>query len=265
MDELVASVENLVALRRDTEPMDRPDPLLTASDLIAERFPDAIQAWLGGSIANGQATVTSDLDITVLLEEVRVHRESLTFRGWPVELFVHDNESVRYFVAKDLGQRKPTMARLVADGRPLMPGDGGAELRSHCQLVLEAGPGVPEAGEVDLARYLLTDLLDDLRGGVPGDTSAAVLAEAWQQTARLLLLVNGHWLGVGKWLARELLDLDEATGTSYTKDLDRAFRVAASGDTSEFIAAMEDALSVAGGQLRAGYRQEADIPGRQQA
>jgi hypothetical protein len=110
---------------------------------------------------------------------------------------------------------------------------------------------------------MLTDLLDDLRGGVPSEARAAVLAEAWQQTAGLLLLVNGHWLGVGKWLARELQDLDHATGTSYGTDLDRAFRVAVSGDTSALIAVMEAALSQAGGELWTGFHQDAEIPERQ--
>jgi predicted nucleotidyltransferase len=38
-----------------------------ASELVAQRFPDARAAWLGGSVAPGTATSTSDLDITVLL------------------------------------------------------------------------------------------------------------------------------------------------------------------------------------------------------
>jgi hypothetical protein len=46
--------------------MDRPDPIESAQALVAHRYPDALQAWLGGSVHAGQLTRTSDLDITVL-------------------------------------------------------------------------------------------------------------------------------------------------------------------------------------------------------
>lgn len=94
------------------------EPIAVARQLVAERFPDAIQAWLGGSVVNGGATLTSDLDVTILLDIAEVHRESLVFHGWPVELFVHDDRSIRYFVDKDLARRRPTMARLVATSLP---------------------------------------------------------------------------------------------------------------------------------------------------
>ncbi|NGN91132.1 hypothetical protein G5C66_00045 [Nocardioides sp. KC13] len=56
----------------------------------------------------------SDLDITVLDATATAHRESLRHLGWPVELFVHTEASIRHFVGRDLANRKPTMARLVA-------------------------------------------------------------------------------------------------------------------------------------------------------
>ena len=118
----------------------RPPAEVAARALVTERNPDAVQAWLAGSLARGQGTPTSDLDITVLLDEVEVHRETIEYAGWPVELFVHTAASIEFFVAKDLARRHPTMARLVATGIPLL-GDGGAEVRRHCADALERGPG----------------------------------------------------------------------------------------------------------------------------
>lgn len=64
-----------------------------ARRLVTERFPDARAAWLGGSVARGQATLTSDLDVTVLLGRPPApYRESLTYAGWPVEIFAHTEE-----------------------------------------------------------------------------------------------------------------------------------------------------------------------------
>jgi len=94
---------------------------------------------LSGSVVSGGATETSDLDVTVLLATGPAHRESVVWAGWPIELFVHTEESVRTFVAKDVKKRRPTMARLVATGVPLLDGHGGLELQQESQpLSLQA-------------------------------------------------------------------------------------------------------------------------------
>src|ERR1022692_5262518 len=71
------------------------DPVADAADLVRDRFPDALAAFLGGGVLSACRTATSDLDIVVLLAGPPApYRESLQFRGWPVELFV-DRKSTR--------------------------------------------------------------------------------------------------------------------------------------------------------------------------
>ncbi|MFC0627973.1 nucleotidyltransferase domain-containing protein [Kribbella deserti] len=71
------------------------EALEVAARLVGERFPGALAAWLGGSVARGTATRTSDLEITVLLAGPPApYRESLEYGGWPVELFVHTEASL---------------------------------------------------------------------------------------------------------------------------------------------------------------------------
>jgi hypothetical protein len=137
--------------------VDRPDPIEAAREFVAAQFPDARQAWLSGSVVLGRATSTSDLDVTVLLEEVKVRRESHIHQGWPVELFAHTESSIRHFVAKDLARRRPTMARLVSTGVPLIDGPAGGPLQQECAAVVEAGPGHPTPEQLALSRYMLTD------------------------------------------------------------------------------------------------------------
>ena len=43
-------------------------PVDVARRLVEEEFPGARAAWLGGSVVRGDASPTSDLDITVLLD-----------------------------------------------------------------------------------------------------------------------------------------------------------------------------------------------------
>ena len=43
----------------------------------------------------GQATETSDLDLVVVYERLEAaYRESFVHGGWPIEVFVHDPETL---------------------------------------------------------------------------------------------------------------------------------------------------------------------------
>lgn len=230
-----------------------PDPLDTARRLVAERFPAARAAWLSGSVVAGRATATSDLDVVVVLDEVEVHRESLQYDGWPVELFVHTAASVRASVAKDRARRRPTMGRLVAEGVSLL-GDRGSDLELECRAALDAGPEPVDQAELDAQRYRLTDLLDDIAGGGPPEEQAAVAVSVWQAAAELRLLAAGRWSGSGKWLVRELADHDADAGTDYATRLHGALVAALTGNGQPLVDVSDAVLAQAGGRLWAGYR-----------
>lgn len=237
--------------------MSRPDALATARALVAEHHPGAVQAWLAGSTVQGRATSTSDLDVTVLLDDVSPHRESLVRDGWPVELFVHTAASVRWFVAQDLARRRPTMARLVATGVPLLGEDAGGDLRAECAAVLSAGPPPLTDDALSLARYALTDLLDDLAGAGAEHETTAVAVEVWRSTAELLLASQRRWGGTGKWLTRELASYDESCGTSFGPRLADALPAALSGDDAPLTGIADEVLALVGGRLWSGFRLDA--------
>jgi hypothetical protein len=239
----------------------RPPAEDAARALVNERFPGAEQAWLAGSTTMGRATATSDLDVTVLLTEGEVHRESLEYAGWPVELFVHTAASVEHYVGKDLARRHPTMARLVASGVPLLgdPETRGADTRRHCAEALERGPGPMAAEDLELMRYGLTDLLDDLADAPSGPEAAAVAVAVWQETAELALAVAGTWQGSGKWLVRELQSLDARDGTNLAAALDAALRQALTGEPTSLASLADAVLDRCGGRHRAGLYRAADL------
>jgi hypothetical protein len=238
----------------------RPPALDAARALVAERFPDAIQAWLAGSTTTGGATKTSDLDITVLRDDGEVYRESVLYAGWPVELFVHTPASVHHFVAKDLQRRHPTMARLVASGVPLLGEGGGGDVRRQCEEVLEHGPGPVPPEDLELMRYGLTDLLDDLADVGPGPEAAAVAIGVWRATAELALAHAETWCGTGKWLVRELRSLDERDGSHLTTALDTSLRRALAGEPGSLVSVADDVLERCGGRQWAGLHRAATLP-----
>jgi predicted nucleotidyltransferase len=62
--------------------MQRPPAEEVAHRFVTERFPDAIAAFLGGSVIAGDATATSDLDIMVVTaHEGAPFRESFVEGG----------------------------------------------------------------------------------------------------------------------------------------------------------------------------------------
>jgi hypothetical protein len=250
--------------------VERPDPVETARSLVSERFPDALGAWLGGSSVTDRVTDTSDLDVTVLLAYADVHRESLEHRGWPVELFVHDTDSVRHFVERDAVRRRPTMARMVSRGVPLVESKEARALATECAERLSRGPGPLPIADLDAARYALTDLVDDLVGGGTTGEVVGTAVATWQATGELVLDLHRRWRGTAKWLVRELETLDDDLGTAYAERLVEALRCAMAdgtgpldaGDTAPLVAIAEETLAMAGGRLWEGYHAIAVVPGR---
>jgi hypothetical protein len=183
-----------------------------ARDLVRELFPQARWAVVGGSVVTPARTAGSDLDIVVFLPDddpASPARDTRRFRGWPVELFTHDRKTLDHYLDKDLARRQPALQRMLAVGVPLLgPDEDLDEVQARCRAVLAEGPGPLGPDELAAARYGLTDLVDDLVHSTdPGET-AVITARAWEQTAQLALDVAGHWRGGGKWMVRELRDLD---------------------------------------------------------
>jgi hypothetical protein len=226
---------------------DRAGPVETARALVSDRFPEARAAFLGAGILSARRTPTSDLDIVVVLAGPPApYRESLRWHGWPVETFVHDADSLDHFFASDTAHRRPTLARMCTDGVVLAGDPDTIEtVRERAKSVLAAGPPPVSSAELDLARYVLTDLLDDLAGSAdPGET-AVIGWNVWTATAELALVLAGHWLGTSKWLLRELRAADPALA-------DRM--VVAIGSPARLTQVADDVLGRAGGRFWAGLR-----------
>jgi hypothetical protein len=222
------------------------DPVEDARALVSDRFPAALAAFLGPGVVSSLRTATSDLDIVVVLAGPPApYRESLRWRGWPTETFVHDRDSLEFFFAKDTARRRPSLARMCSEGVLIADAGLAAEVRERARAVLAAGPPAATSSELEERRYGLTDLVDDLAGSTdPGET-AVIGWNVWVATAELALIQAGAWLGTAKWLLREL----RAT------DADLADRmVAAIGDGRQLTDLADQVLDRAGGRFWTGYR-----------
>jgi hypothetical protein len=230
------------------------DPVAAARAVVGERYPEARWAVLGGSVLTAGRTAGSDLDIVVLCDPTDgvPHRRSLRWRGWPVELFVHDPDSLAHYLATDLARRQPSLPRMCATSVTVAGSDEEAgQVRQECAAALAAGPARLPAAELDKLRYALTDALDDLIHGVDAGESAVTAAVTWLRAAELALQVAGRWLGTGKWLLRELRDCDPALADRW---------LAAREDPAAVAALAREVLEAAGGPLFDGYHATGDRP-----
>jgi hypothetical protein len=228
------------------------DPVADARALVAERFAAARGAFLGAGVLSERRTATSDLDIVVLGGTGSApYRESLRWRDWPAEVFVQDEKQIGAWFAKDRARRRPTLARMCADGEILIDVEGAAlAVRDQALAVLAAGPPPLDEAERDRRRYGLTDLLDDLAGSTDQGETLIIGWNVLVQTAELALLLAGAWLGTGKWLLRELRAIDPRLAD----DL-----LAAHDQPSDLAVLADRVLASAGGALWAGYRQQGKL------
>ncbi|WP_052591562.1 nucleotidyltransferase domain-containing protein [Luteipulveratus mongoliensis] len=251
-------------------PLSLEESVELARRVVNERFPDVVAAWLGGSVVRGNATATSDLDITVLLDgSPAPFRESLIEQGLPVELFVQTPASLTHYRTKDQQRRQPTMARLVAESVILVGGKRAEKLRAECAAEVAAGPRPLSQNEIDAQRYALTCLVDDLVGSVEPMERSVLAYEAWDASARLLLGLEGRWQGSGKGLQRALSDwhrdvdmIGDEDAHSRSEEYETAMvghylfmTLFGIGDApAGVIQAADGVLSRCGGRLFEGYR-----------
>lgn len=224
-------------------------------DLLRDRFPEALAAYLGPGVLSPARTPTSDLDIVVIRAGGHpVFRETVRHAGWPVELFVQTPGSFEWFVAREVAGRHSPLLAMVGLGELLVDADGtGARLQADARRRWAAGP--PPASVDDLAdlRYQLSDALDDLDGATDPDEVLFIATTVFTEAATLALTAAGSWLGAGKWLSRRLRDIDPPLHGALTA----AMRAAAGGDPRPLRQAAYGVLGRAGGRLMEGYHRPA--------
>lgn len=226
------------------------DFVALAQRIVDERFPAARAAFLAGSAAEGRANAFSDLDIVVVLDGPPApYRETLRVDGWPVELFVHTDESIGYWFGLEQAKGSCTLAHMLATGVGLV-GPDIDPVQELARARVAEGPPAWTADAIQYRRYLLSDALDDLSGARDDNERDAVAGQLLVFTAQLRLALARHWQGNGKWLYRRLRECDE----DLAERLYAGHRlVVAGGDTSGFVAAVDDVLAPLGGRLSQGF------------
>ncbi len=234
-----------------------PPILDTARAIRALRYSGAEAVFAAGSIVRGEGTAYSDLDLVVVFPRLEAaYRESFRFDGLPVEAFVHDPETLEYFfVAVDRQSGIPTLPQMVFEGVEIPePTELSERLKRRAADLMAAGPPILDDEAEQRLRYLVSDLLDDLRAPRSRDELIATGARLYEQLADYHLRRRGLWSAKGKAIPRVLERVDGALAARYGDAFAALF---STSDSAAVIRLTEELLHAAGGTLFEGFRLEA--------
>ncbi len=236
---------------------DKKSALQIANKVVESRFKDATVAFCSGSYIRDQATNYSDIDLVVLYPKVEsAWRESFVFEGWPVEAFVHDPETLRYFICEvDIPSGTPSLPNMLVEGVQV-PGDcpTGNLFKELAAELLKKSP-LPLSEDQDRnLRYGITDLLDDLRSPRSKGEAIATGARLYEVLADYYFRANTEWSAYGKSIPRRL----EAVDSGFAKKFQQCFEsLFVTGNGSQVIALASEVLSSFGGLCFDGYKRTA--------
>jgi len=240
----------------------RNDLIIVAKEILESRYPDAKVLFLAGSIVRGEGTPDSDLDLVVIFRSLpQAYRESFYFRRFPVEAFVHDLETLNYFLFDVDGPAGiPALAQMILEGiEHPEPSEFSESVKQLAASVIKAGPPVLSDEEVRRMRYNVTSLLDDLRHPRSRDELLACGAQLYEVLADYYFRTNNLWSAKGKAIPRILKRADADLCARYCKSFEELLR---SGQAEELIALAEELLVPKGGFLFDGQRLNAPVDHR---
>ncbi|UOQ44130.1 nucleotidyltransferase domain-containing protein [Halobacillus salinarum] len=217
-------------------------------EFVTHYFMDCDAALLSGSVVRGEDTPSSDLDIFIL--STQSFRKSYQFKGWPVEVFVHNQDSLSYTYFLEEQYGVPLIMRIVAEGFILKGEKKANQLITEAQHLLQKGPGKWPVQTINEKRYILTDLLTDLEGSHSKEEDLFTVAAITEKLHKFILRTNQQWMGEGKWMFRSLKRFDPQLANHFAKQL---FLFYQNGEKKPYIDFVDEVLEPWGGRLFEGY------------
>jgi|GEM_PF-1084338 len=187
---------------------DRLPPAQAAEEIRQQKISACKAFFLSGSVVRGEATPHSGLNLVVIYASLEAAwRESFLYKDWPVEAFVHDPATFKYFLKMDGQAAKPFLAGMVAKGIPLpVASDYSRALQNSCQKHLDDGPAELSENEITRRRYGISDLIDDLRAPRSHAEAMASGARLLEDLSDFYLRRQRLWTTDGKSIFRRLED-----------------------------------------------------------
>lgn len=229
----------------------------TTETIRKEKFPNAKVIFLAGSFVRGEATSTSDLDLVVVFDQIScAYRESFVYKDWPVEVFVHDPQTLEYFFREvDAPAGIPSLANMVSEAIDIPSSSHfSIELKSLAKAVLNEGP--PKWSETDIknSQYAITDTIEDIKDPRSKHELHASATILYSILANHYFRARNKWSAKGKSIPRKLKAVDPLIAERFLTSFDNVFT---KSETQAVIQLAHDILAPDGGFLFQGFKLKA--------
>ncbi|MFD1020858.1 nucleotidyltransferase domain-containing protein [Thalassobacillus hwangdonensis] len=185
------------------------------ADFIKDYYPDSRIVLLSGSYVRGDHTNQSDVDL-VIIDDASI-RKSYLYKGWPIEAFVYDEDSLDYALFIEKHHGTPLMTRLCAEGAVIKGGKAGEALIAKGKDHLTGGPNPLPAEKLNDIRYEITDYLNDLDASDHHAENIFIVHALIGSLHRFILRANNEWTGEGKWMYRALHRYDKSLTDNFVR------------------------------------------------
>jgi hypothetical protein len=233
------------------------NPRATLERLYQERYPEAQAIFWAGSVEKGLGTAGSDLDIVVVYNELpNAYREAFTYEGWPIDAFIHDVKTLRYFFEEiDTPSGMPALPVMIVTSTEITkPSHFSQHVKQLALGVIEAGAPIWGKKTIDKERFLITDIVEDILTPRNHAEQIASAAQLYEILAQFYCRAQGKWCASGKSLLRLLEKYDTAFSVLYSNAFDDFFK---HGNTLALESLVQQVLKPYGGYLRDGFVQDA--------
>ena len=235
----------------------RSDPLATIQKLIKERYVDAKAVFWAGSVSEDLGTSASDLDLVIVFEKVaHAYREAFIYDAWPIDAFIHDIDTLRYFFEESrVGNGISGLSHMILNGRIVTKSNAFSEnIKTLAAEVLNAGPSALTQAQIDKERFLITDILDDIKFPKNKEEQITSAVHLFEPLLQFYFRCQKKWSASGKSLMRILKQENSQLAEEFTKAFESLVQT---GDASGIESAVTKILAPHGGFLWDGFRSDA--------
>ncbi|WJW79891.1 GNAT family N-acetyltransferase [Bartonella sp. TP] len=232
-------------------------PLPTIQKLIKERYGCAKAVFWAGSVAANHGTKTSDLDLVIVYEALpHAYREAFIYDDWPIDAFVHDLDTLRYFCGRvEASDGKPALINMISHGQEILAQNSvSIKAKAIAAEALVKGPDSWTQSQIAKERFIITDILDDIKSSKNKEEQIISIVNLFEPLLQFYFRAQKKWTASGKSLIR----LFKQENPELAKEWIAAFEsLIQTGDASGIECVITKILAPYGGYLWDGFRSDA--------
>ncbi len=243
----------------------RKQPLPIIQELIQDRYLDAKAVFWAGSVAKNRGTKASDLDLIIVYEQIpNAYREAFIYEDWPIDAFIHDSSTLRYFFEESRTVSGiPGLISMIIEGVEVTTfTDFSKNIKSLAEEIFKAGPGSWDKERVDKERFLITDLLEDIKFPGSREEQIASTAKLYESLLYFYFRSQKKWSASGKSIIRYLQQDNPELALEFTQCFEKIFQT---GNAEDLEIMVKKILAPFGGLLWDGFKSYAKINSMKEA